>query len=164
MSKGRKKIPDQIKTLRGTDQPCRMNGNTNTEPISDISAIVNTGQLRILKTASAKKIFKEKANQLIQLKNLTEMDLEQLAIYANNLDELFNCMKELKKGKFREQYDENGLIVRFVENPYLKLYKDLQPLIAKTASEFGFTPVSRMKFSTHSEEKDPLTELMKAFK
>jgi len=162
--KGRKSIPDTIKRLRGTDQPCRLSGEVNTDPIEDIVEIVNSGQLRVLKTKRAKDIFKEKANQLIQLKVLTKMDFEQLAIYAHNVDMMFTCMAELKKGKFKEIHDEEGNIIRYVENPYLKLYKDLIPLINKMASEFGFSPVSRMKFNHKSDEADPLQALLKQFK
>jgi len=161
--KGRKKIPDTLKQLRGTDQPCRLSGNNNIDPIANIDEIVDSGQLRVLKNKRAKDIFKEKANQLIQLKVLTSMDFEQLAIYANNVDMMFTCMTELKKGKFKEIYDEEGRIIRYVENPYLKLYKDLIPLINKMASEFGFSPVSRMKFNHKPEETDPLQALLKQF-
>lgn len=161
--KGRKKIPDTLKQLRGTDQPCRMTGETNVNPIEDISEISDTKKLNILKTKRAKDIFQEKANQLIQLKVLTEMDFEQLAVYAYNVDMLFTCMAELRKGKFREIHNEEGRVVRFVENPYLKLYKDLIPLINRMASEFGFSPVSRMKFNHKPEEKDPLQALLNQF-
>ena len=30
MARGRKAIPDELKVLRGTDQPCRMSGKTDT--------------------------------------------------------------------------------------------------------------------------------------
>ena len=160
--KGRKKIPDSIKELRGTNQPCRMSGETNINPVEDFMEISDAKGLSVLKTKRAKDIFKEKANQLIQLKVLTNMDLEQLAIYAHNVDMMFTCMTELKKYKFKEVKDKNQNTVT-IENPYLKLYKDLIPLINKMASEFGFSPVSRMKFNHKPEEKDPLQALLNKF-
>ena len=82
--KGRKKIPDEIKKLRGTDQPCRLSGETNSMMV--IESIDDTSGMKMMQTIGAKKIFKEKANQLIQMKTLTEMDMEQLAIYCNSVD------------------------------------------------------------------------------
>lgn len=160
--KGRKKISDSLKSLRGTDQPCRMSGEKNNKMI--ITSIYEVSGLTILKTARAKKIFKEKANQLILMGTLTEMDLEPLALYCNNIDLIFTCMQEMKKGMFQERFNETGEIIGYTENPYVKLYKELQPQTIKQASEFGFTPTSRLKFSIKETETDPLSDLMKAFK
>ena len=94
MAKGRKPIPDQLKALRGTDQPCRMSGKVDTvDRISDIREITSTKKMKLLPTKRAREIFKSKANQLIGLGILTELDIEHLAVYANSLDVLFSCME-----------------------------------------------------------------------
>lgn len=164
MTAGRKSLPNEIKKLRGTDQPCRMSESIDVPKIGDISQIINVSKLKILKTKRSKQIFKDKANQLIQLNILTAIDFEQLAIYAHSLDTLFDCIDNISSsGKFSEVYDENGRILRFIQNPYLKLYQDMVQICSKIGSDFGFTPVSRMKFKVESKENDPLQELMKQF-
>jgi P27 family predicted phage terminase small subunit len=161
--KGRKALPNAVKKLRGTDQPCRMNETIDVPAIGSIDQVVDVRKLKVLKTRRSKQIFKEKANQLIRLKILTEIDFEQLAIYANSLDMLFDCIDELSKGKFQEVHDENGRVLRFIQNPYLKLYREMIDVVNRIGSDFGFSPVSRMKLKTKQEEKDPLAELLKQF-
>ena len=41
--KGRKKIPDSLKTLRGTDQPCRMSNSVAIPPTTAVVALPRTG-------------------------------------------------------------------------------------------------------------------------
>ena len=164
MTAGRKSLPNEIKKLRGTNQPCRTKETIDVPKIGDISQVINVSKLKVLKTKRSKQIFKEKANQLITLQILTEIDFEQLAIYAHSLDTLFDCIDNIaSSGKFSEVHDENGRILRFIQNPYLKLYQDMVQICSKIGSEFGFSPVSRMKLHTKPEEKDPLQELMKQF-
>lgn len=164
MGAGRKTIPNELKKLRGTDQPCRMRDELNTEKVTDIGQIVSAKELKVLKTKRSKQIFKDKANQLIELKLLTELDYEQLALYAHSLDVAFECIEQLaKNGKFVEVHDENGILQRIIENPYLKLYNSMISICVKIGSEFGFTPVSRMKLSVKTEEKDPFIELLSQY-
>lgn len=49
--KGRRKIPDALKTLRGTDQPCRMTGGAK-PPATNVVAVPRSG----LK-GTARKVF-----------------------------------------------------------------------------------------------------------
>jgi len=159
---GRKKIPNELKKIRGTDQPCRMDNENNFDTIQDIEQITNANQLKVLKSKRAKDIFKQKANQLMQLKLLTELDLEQLAVYANNMDMIFKCIQELKKGHFKEIHDENGYLLRYIENPYLKMYRDLLTVTNKMAGDFGFNPISRNKFTIEppKEKDNPFKEFI----
>lgn len=147
MSKGRKSIPNQLKSLRGTDQPVRLKSEVSGELIKSV------GAPKELKTRRSKKIYIEKANQLIKMNVLNETDLDQLVVYANSLDLLFQAMDELKKGPFQEVHDENGNIIRFVENPYLKLYRDMISIVNKIASEYGFSPVSRQKLQAQGKDE-----------
>lgn len=57
--KGRKKIPDELKSLRGTDQPCRMTGGTVPAGTA-IAALPRSG----LK-GTARKVFEVVATELI---------------------------------------------------------------------------------------------------
>lgn len=160
MTKGRKALPNAVKVLRGTDQPCRMNNELSVTPITDfISSLPKNSPL---KTKRAKKIYKEKANQLISLRVLTLFDLEQLAIYAYALDQAYTCMEELEnKGLFYEQFDDNGNILRYVENPYMKLLREMIDITNKIGSDYGFIPVSRQKLKpSDSETSNPFADLL----
>jgi len=146
--KGRKALPREIKQLRGTLKKSRDTGEITTDKITD---------------RRSREIFREKANQLIKLNILTDIDLEQLAVYAYSLDILFDCMDEISKGKFREVYDDNGHIIRFIQNPYIKLYREMIEVCNKIGGDFGFNPVSRAKLAPQQQEADPLADLMKQF-
>ena len=164
MGRGRKPLPDQIKSLRGTDQPCRMRGEIETDKILEISQIVDLKNFKVLKSKRAKDIFVQKANQLIKLKLLTDMDIEQLVVYASSLDILFDCIREMKKGMFKELYDDFGKIKSYLANPYIKQYREMIDITNRIGSDFGFSPVSRMKLKAEPEkEKDPLQKLFEQF-
>lgn len=142
--KGRKAIPNQLKSLRGTNQPVRMRQEYKNEVITKVTAPRELNK-------RAKKIYRDKANQLIAMKVLNSTDLDQLLIYANSFDMLLESIEKLKEGKFKTIYDENGNIIRFVENPFLKIYRDMVMIVNKIGSDFGFSPVSRQKLSTQKE-------------
>ena len=157
---GRKRTPDKLKQLRGTDQPCRMTGKP---PLPEIIRIEDI-DLSSLKSERSKDIFIENANYLIKLELLNASNILPLAMYANNLDILQECIDEMaNNGKFKERYDENGNVIGFIENPYLDLWKKLQPITVKQASEFGFTPISGLRFAKKPDEKDELQQILESF-
>ena len=160
MGKGRKPLPDAVKQLRGTDQPCRMsNAVDGADKITDIKKITSAAKLKLLPTKRAKDIFKTKANQLIALGVLTSMDLEHLAVYCNSLDVLFDCMEGMRKPAL-EKKNKAGAIVGYVARPEIAMYKQMVENINRLGSEFGFTPLSRQKVNQQElEEKDPFAEL-----
>ena len=141
-----------------------MRGELEAEKILEISQIVDLKNFKVLKSKRAKDIFVQKANQLIKLKLLTDMDIEQLVVYASSLDLLFDCLKEMQKGMFKELYDDFGKVKSYLANPYIKQYKEMIEITNKIGSDFGFSPVSRMKLKAEKEqEKDPLQELFEKF-
>lgn len=155
--KGRKELPAKIKQLRGTEQKCRVKTEIDVQKVFSIDA----KKLKVLKTKRSRDIFTEKANQLIALGILTENDFEQLAIYANSLDIVFECMEKTKSDKFEKIETSTGHY--YIPNPYLKLYRDMVEIVNKIGSEFGFSPVSRTKLAHKPVEIDPLAELLKQF-
>ena len=74
---------------------------------TDIRQITSCSKLKMLPTKRAKDIFKQKANQLIALRVLTELDLEQLAVYANSVDLIFDCLEGMRKPAI-PKYDKEG--------------------------------------------------------
>ena len=163
MTKGRKPIPNELKALRGTDQPCRIKQDVmKVEPIRDMIKKIPSGH--VLKTLRSKKIFITKANQLIALGVLTNFDLEQLSIYAYALDQVYSAMEELKSDKlFMEVKDAQTNSVKYIANPYFKVFKEMQEIVNKIGADFGFTPISRQKINPPvSEEKSPIQQLIAA--
>ena len=157
---GRKPIPNELKKLRGTDQPVRMREELSVEPIT--TPIAKLPKDSPLKTKRSKEIFIAKANQLIALRVLTAFDIESLSLYANTLDTAYTCMEELNKrgaNEFTKVTDKNGMI-KFVPNPYRKLLHESIELANKIGGEFGFTPVSRQRIATQPVEKDELEDFL----
>lgn len=159
MGKGRKPLPDAIKVMRGTDQPCRMSGEDGIEKIEDIKQITSCSRLKLLPTKRSKEIFKTKANQLISLRVLTELDLEHLAVYANSLDVLFSCLEGMRE-PVKEKYNKDGLLIGYIPPPEINLYKQMVEHVNKIGAEFGFTPVSRQRINQEpTSEKDEFDEI-----
>ncbi len=160
MSKGRKALPDAVKKLRGTGQPCRLSGATDhVDKISDIKKISSTAQLKLLPTKRARNIFKQKANQLIGLGILTELDIEHLAVYANSLDILFGCMDGMREPAIAK-YNKSGYLIGYVPHPEIAMYKQMVEHVNRIGSEFGFTPISRQKINQPSaEDENPFLNL-----
>lgn len=161
MSKGRKPLPENLKKLKGTDRPCRKRDEvvvyTNIEkPI----AITACRGMKSLKTQRARNIFTQKCNQLIANKILTEVDLDQLSIYADALDKLYTCVDKMStEGMIDEAVDANGNNVR-KPSPYFRIYKELVLIIGRIGSEYGFTPVSRIKLNVGEKKDDPIKLLI----
>lgn len=160
MAKGRKAIPDELKALRGTDQPCRMSGKVDSaERITDVKQITSTKNLKLLPTKRAREIFKQKANQLIALKILTELDIEHLAVYANSLDVLFDCMENMRLPAV-EKVNKEGDLIGYVPRPEIAMYKQMVEHVNRIGSEFGFTPMSRQRINAAPpEDKSAFDEL-----
>lgn len=167
---GRKPLPDAVKELRGTLEDRRSRSATPGTPLTKIQQITSTRGIRVLTNKRAKEIFKQKCNQLMGLKILTELDLENLAIYAYNLDKIFNLMKDLEEEGdtitlFKVIYRKNGDVeqvpTKCIENPKWKLYRSLVDVNNKISGDYGFSPVGRMKFSLPKDltPADPFEEI-----
>lgn len=159
MARGRKPLPDAVKVMRGTDQPCRMSGSDGVEKLTDIRQITSAARLKLLPTKRSREIFKAKANQLIALRVLTELDLEHLAVYANSLDVLFSCLDGMREPA-KPRRDKDGNLVGYIQPPELTLYRQMVDQVNRIGAEFGFTPVSRQRINQGPpEEKDELEEV-----
>ncbi len=157
MSKGRPKTLDEVKKLRGTDQPCRMSGTVDSaEKLTSIGQITSTAKLKVLKTKRSKDIFKLKANQLISLGVLTELDIEHLALYAYSLDFVFTCMSEIMDGIGKGDRMLDTVSIKEINT----MYKALD-YVNRFGQDFGFTPMSRQKINQKpKEDEDELTQFL----
>ena len=102
-----------------------------------------------------KKIFKSKAEQLIALNVLTVLDIDLLALYAQADSLVVEALENMKtEGKFNTLYNDEGNIVGFVENPYMKVYRDNFDKVQKLAAHFGFAPATRKSIMAMVEKKE----------
>lgn len=138
MSKGRKKLPNEVKALRGTDQPCRM---TEQAGVNSITALPRSG----LK-GTAKKIFELVGTELIH-KNLLELvSLDLVVAYSREMGLYHDMMREVEKeGTTIEVETKNGTTT--IINPKRKVAESALANAKAIAVEFGFTPASRSRVS-----------------
>lgn len=158
MAKGRKPITNELKVLRGTDQPCRMAKEIlSVDKIKCFDEIKSTSQLKGLPTKRSKSIFRTKANQLIALGVLTVLDLELLAVYANSLDILFDCMEDMRLPA-TPKHNKLGQLIGYVPRPEIAMYKQMVEQVNRIGSDFGFTPISRQRINSAPEENESLVD------
>nr|DAY29159.1 MAG TPA: terminase small subunit [Caudoviricetes sp.] len=151
MGKGRKQLPAEIKKLRGTAQPCREQTAGDSTAIAKLTDVKPPAWLDTM----AKKIFKSKAEQLIALNVLTILDIDLLALYAQSYSLIVEALQKIKEeGKFNTLYNDEGQIVGFVENPYMKVYRDNFDKVQKLAGHFGFSPATRKSIMTMTGKKE----------
>lgn len=157
MTKGRKPTAGALKKIRGTDQPSRRREILKTD------RLVKANPPTWLKDRTARKFFKEKANQLIALEILTVNDLEQLAIYCQSLAMAIEAAQAIGlEGNYLERTNKKTGQVKFIINPNIKIYSDMVAQVNKIGGEFGFTPVSRQRIPANKpkEEGDDFNNLM----
>lgn len=157
MAKGRKNLPAEIKQLRGTAQPCREK-ESGSNAVARLTDVKPPSWLDMM----AKKIFKSKAEQLIALRVLTVLDIDMLALYAQSYSMIVEALQKIKEeGKFNTLYNDEGQIIGFVENPYMKVYRDNFDKVQKLSSHFGFSPATRkgiMAVVDKKEDKDDFSD------
>lgn len=159
MVRGRKRLPDALKVARGTDQACRMSGDDGVAKLTDIGQIMSLSKSKLLPTKRSRDIFKKKANQLIMMRVLTELDLEHLAVYANSLDVLFSCLEGMRRPP-EARYDKDGNLSGYIQPAELGIYKQMVDHVNRIGGEFGFTPVSRQRINqVQEDDSDLLSEL-----
>ena len=153
---GRNKIPDALKVARGTDQPCRMAGDTvGVQPLTAVKAP------KILK-GYAKKVYEQTAAQLCCCRILTALDLEQLVMYAINVGRAVEAEEKMsKEGAVIDVTTKFGTMK--IVSPWMKVQKDSISIASAIAQQFGLTPVSRLKIAQmmvpeKKNNEDPFAE------
>lgn len=137
MAKGRKKLPDSIKSLRGTDQPCRMDNNLATVPTQTLITLPKTG----LK-GTAKKVFLIVATELIYNNMLDRLGVDLVIAYCREIALYQDMMKDLEKEGYTVKVEtKTGYITQV--NPKRKIAEGALSAAKALAAEFGMTPSSR---------------------
>lgn len=138
MAKGRKKTPDAVKALRGTDQPCRM---TPVGPGLDKVTVLPRSGLK----GTAKKVLELVAAELICKGILEAVGLDLMVVYAREMALYHDLMREMEKDNslMVEVFTKNGPVTTI--NPKRKLAESALSNAKSLAAEFGLTPASRSR-------------------
>ena len=139
MAKGRKKLPDNIKALRGTDQPCRMENKVATIHTQTLITLPKSG----LK-GTAKKIFAIVATELIYNSILDKVGVDLVIAYCREMALYHDMMKELEQEGYTVKVEtKTGYIMQV--NPKRKIAEGALSAAKALAAEFGMTPSSRSR-------------------
>ena len=137
MAKGRKKLPNVIKTLRGTDQPCRMEQQLPAAPSQTIISIP-----KVSLKGTAKKVFVVVATELIHKNLLDVVGIDLVVAYCREMALYHEMMKDLEKEGYTVKVEtKTGFITQI--NPKRKIAEGALSAAKALASEFGMTPSSR---------------------
>lgn len=152
--KGRKKLPDNIKSLRGTDQPCRMTD----KPVPQSTTIVSLPKVGLKGTA--KKVFVVVATELMHNNLLDVVGIDLLVAYCREMGLYHDMMREIEKeGATIEVMTKSGVITQV--NPKRKVAESALAAAKSLATEFGMTPSSRNRVAailSGNEQRDEFAE------
>ena len=138
MAKGRKKTSDETKRLRGTDQPCRMDGAT--VPVLATAVLPKAKGLK----GTAKKLYQVVGTELASKGLLDVVNLDLLLAYCREMALYKDMMKELEtEGYTVKVATKNGSITQI--NPKRKIAENALITAKTLAAEFGISPASRAR-------------------
>ena len=147
--KGRKKIPDQLKILKGTDQPCRMND------APDISAISKMPPPPPWLSKSAKKVYKTKSDILASIRVLTPLDIEMFISFCHEFGRYIDTAEKLA------EVSHSAILAEKPGELYERLTRinrDAFDRAKQLAGEFGLSPVARLKIASGEHSQKPKLE------
>ena len=120
--KGRKKLPDSIKALRGTDQPCRM---------TDKPAVQGATVIKLPKVGlkgTAKKVFAVVATELMHNNLLDVYGVDMVVAYAREMALYHDMMAEIEKeGVTIEVMTKTGVVTQINRSVRLPREHSLLP-------------------------------------
>lgn len=160
MTRGRKKLPQEILEIRGTARKDRQ------RPSSVSGSLIQSWGLECTQFSGyksmnerAKRIFASACQQCIAMKILSPAYLMQLALYARECDLYLSCVEDLEKnGRYIESTNVKTGAVSFAENPSFRQANQALVQIRAIGSNFGFSPVDSMKLKLQTEE-DPMAKI-----
>ena len=136
MAKGRKKIPDNVKALRGTDQPSRRSEMTAMAAVTSIPRCGLKG--------TARKVFVVVAAELVNNHLLDLVGVDLVVAYAREIGLYHDTMRELEKEGYTIEVETKFGSTTLV-NPKRKVAESALANAKSLAAEFGLTPASRSR-------------------
>ena len=145
---GRKPISNELKILKGTDQPCRMRDEVRFEKVIKIPkppAFFNEYSKRAYKTATT---------QLAEKGILDVVNINAVIMYASEMGKYMEAQEILKEeGRILTEYTKFG--EKKYRNPLDKMANEYYANAIRLACELGVTPASASKVKEKpKEEKD----------
>lgn len=105
-------------------------------------------------SAKAKTLFNDLSEDLIELNVLNNLDINSLALYCHHYIKFLELEKEIKKEGETIEYTNREGFTNVVENPKLKIKNKYFEILNKLSKEFGLSPLSRLRLTVHSNEKE----------
>jgi len=156
MPGGRKKKPDHLKVLSGTNQPCRMNPD---QP----KARDGVAQPPEWLSERGAEIFARLSATLSGMGISSPDDLDNLAMLASRLEEVEICTAVIEDAGrvYETENASGGVMIR--ARPEVAMRSDAMRHSQSLLSEFGLSPAARAKVSAgKKEEENPFAVLDKA--
>ena len=145
---GRKPISNELKVLKGTDQPCRMREEVRYQKITKIPKA--PGYFN----AYSKKIYKITAEQLAEKGILDVVNINAVIMYAGEMGKYMEAQDQLaEEGRILTEYTK--FVEKKYRNPLDKMASEYYSNAVRLACELGITPASARKVKEKPrEEKD----------
>lgn len=86
-------------------------------------------------------------DDLIDLNLLTNLDVNQLAIYCDAYAKYIEAAKQINEKGLTMEYTNKLGATNLVNNPYVQIATKYAEIVKKYCDEFGLSPVSRAKMS-----------------
>lgn len=139
MTKGRKKTSDLSKRLRGTDQPCRMDGEV--VPVAaPVSVLPKAKGLK----GTAKKVYTIVGTELASKGLLDAVNMDLLLAYCREMALYQDMMRDLEKDGYTIEVEtKTGSITQI--NPKRRIAESALAAAKNLAAEFGISPASRAR-------------------
>lgn len=101
----------------------------------------------------AKKVFKKIVLELDVIGLLCNVDIYALAVLADAIEKYIMCVMSLHGEDLTVEYTNKAGFANYIENPIIKTQLKYAELIRKYSSDFGLSPVARLKIVHSSAEK-----------
>lgn len=154
MAKGRKKLPDKVKQLQGTLQPCRASGD---KPIFNLVLTLPPPPEWLGETA--KVVYNDVVKSMIELRLVNNTNLPLIVSYAHMIGIHHDAEQAMQeKGRYMPIRNEQGVILRVNVAPHHRVSMEALDRALRIASEFGITPSAQTKIMSlikPPEEVDP---------
>lgn len=139
MAKGRKKLPDSLKIMKGTDRKCRM-VSTDLVPVK----IDYLPDPPAWFSPLAISIYQDVTSELLAKKLIQKVDISMVVSFCNLMALHLECEKALRTKRIYYVIDKNFNRVP-VLHPKHKVSMDALSQAKQIANEFGFTPLARQR-------------------
>lgn len=156
---GRYKLPKEVKELRGTKRKSRENesGAWLEQASSNVTVPADL-------KGDAAKIYKERVAILYAMRLLQPIDIDALRLYSCAMASAIKLQREIDKEGFTViEKDEDGQLCKVSVNPLVKVLKDMINTANTIGSQFGWSPISRMRLQSivkEEEKKDDFNTLI----